>query len=64
MTYLETVKKLLGLDESHYPQVEIEKLPGLVSKSKGGNHREIDNVSVPRILPRKRECSIQKTVGQ
>lgn len=36
MTYLETVKKLLGLDESHYPQMEIEKLPGLVSKSKGG----------------------------
>lgn len=22
MTYLETVKKLLGLDESHYPQMD------------------------------------------
>lgn len=36
MTYLEIVKKLLGLDESHYPQMEIEKLPGLVSESKEG----------------------------
>ena len=34
MTYLETVKKLLGLEEEHYNKMSTEELPGLVSESK------------------------------
>ena len=36
MTYLETVKKLLGLEEEHYNKMSTEELPGLVSESKKG----------------------------
>lgn len=36
MTYLETVKKLLGLEEEHYSKMSTEELPGLVSESKKG----------------------------
>lgn len=36
MTYLETVKKLLGLGEEHYNKMSTEELPGLVSESKEG----------------------------